>query len=368
MTDTVDSFPLDGVDYIEFWVGNARQTAYFYRRAFGFTPVAYRGPETGTRDRASYVLRQGGITFVFSSALHPDHHINRFQSLHGDGVRDIALLVPDARAAYETAIARGARSVIEPFEESDEHGTIVRGAIHTYGDVIHTLIERTSYDGVYLPGFERLELPEGGIGAGVGLKGVDHVVGNVELGMMEHWVKFYEDVMGFTEMIHFTDDDISTEYSALMSKVIQAGNGRIKFPINEPAEGRRKSQIDEYLDFNHGPGAQHIALITDDIVTTVDALSAEGVEFLRTPPTYYDMAAERVGEIDEQWEDLRRTGVLVDRDDEGYLLQIFTRPMQDRPTLFYEIIQRKGATGFGEGNFKALFESIEREQALRGNL
>jgi 4-hydroxyphenylpyruvate dioxygenase len=362
-----DPFPLEGIDYLEFWVGNARQSAFYYANAFGFTPIAYKGPETGTRDRASYVLQQGDIRFVFSSALTPDHHINRHQALHGDGVRDVALLVPDVDAAYEHATKCGARSVIEPFDETNEDGTIRRAAIHTYGDTIHTFIERKRFEGIFAPGFKRLPLPEGGT-RGYGLLAVDHVVGNVELGMMNHWVKFYEDVLGFTELTHFTDEDITTEYSALMSKVIQAGAGRIKFPINEPAEGKRKSQIEEYLDYYQSPGVQHIALVTDDIITTVDKLSAQGMQFLRTPPTYYDLAAERVGEIEEEWDDLRRTGVLVDRDDEGYLLQVFTKPVQDRPTVFYEIIQRKGAQGFGQGNFKALFEAIEREQALRGNL
>jgi 4-hydroxyphenylpyruvate dioxygenase len=365
-----DSFPLDGVDHLEFWVGNARQAAFFYEHAYGFTQVAYRGPETGTRDRASYVLRQGGITFVMTSALTPDHHITRHHALHGDGVRDIALQVPDVEKAYEHALSKGARSIIAPFVEDDEHGQIHRAAIQTYGDTIHTLINRSRYEGVFAPGFEKTaDFHEGEL-RGIGLRGLDHVVGNVELGMMDHWVRFYEDVMGFTELIHFSDEEITTEYSALMSKVIQAGGGRIKFPINEPAEGKRKSQIDEYLDAYQGPGVQHIALITDDIIHTVDELAERGVNFLRTPDTYYEAAEARMGdmEIDEQWDDLRRTGVLVDRDDEGYLLQIFTKPAQDRPTVFYELIQRKGATGFGEGNFKALFESIEREQALRGNL
>ena len=364
---TADAFPLEGIDYVEFWVGNARQSAFYYQHAWGFTPIAYRGPENGTRDRASYVMQQGDIRFVFSSALQPDHHINRFQSLHGDAVRDVALLVPDVEAAYQHALSKGARSVIDPFVESDDDGEIRRAAIHTYGDTIHTLIERKGYEGIFMPGYVRTGVPEQGT-RGYNLQAIDHVVGNVELGMMNHWVKFYEDVMGFTELVHFSDEEISTEYSALMSKVIQAGSGRIKFPINEPAEGKRKSQIDEYLDYYHGAGVQHMALITDDIVATVDLLASKGVQFLRTPEAYYDLAAERVGAIEEKWEDLKRVGVLVDADDEGYLLQIFTKPVQDRPTVFFEIIQRKGCRGFGQGNFKALFEAIEREQALRGNL
>jgi 4-hydroxyphenylpyruvate dioxygenase len=367
MTDAHDPFPLDGVEYLEFWVGNARQAAYFYQHAYGFTPVAYKGPETGTRDRASYVVQQGNIRFVLTSALGPDHHINRHQALHGDGVRDIALTVPDVQAAYSHAIDKGARGVIEPFEDEDEHGSVWRAAIHTYGDTIHTLVDRTRYSGVFLPGYEALEVPSMEERTTL-FHDVDHCVGNVELGMMDHWIKFYEDVMGFRELIHFSDEEITTEYSALMSKVIQAGDGRIKFPINEPAEGKRVSQIEEYLKFYGGPGVQHIALITDDIITTVDELHRRGIEFLKTPESYYELAEERIGQIDEKWEDLKRTGVLVDKDDEGYLLQIFTKPVQDRPTVFFEIIQRKGATGFGEGNFKALFEAIEREQALRGNL
>jgi len=363
-----DVFPLEGLDYLEFWVGNARQSAFYYQHAFGFTPVAYKGPETGVRDRASYVMQQGDIRFVFTSSLSPDHHINRHQALHGDGVRDIALQVPDVDAAYAHALEKGARSCIEPFDEADDQGTLRRAAIHTYGDTIHTLISRKKYEGVFAPGYERTDVPDEGQIDGIGLKAVDHVVGNVELGMMDHWVKFYEDVMGFTELIHFSDEAITTEYSALMSKVIQGAGGRIKFPINEPAEGKRMSQIEEYLKFYQGPGVQHIALITDDIIKTVDNLSAHGVKFLRTPESYYDIAAERVGVIEESWDEIKRTGILVDKDDEGYLLQIFTKPTQDRPTVFYEVIQRKGCKGFGEGNFKALFEAIEMEQALRGNL
>jgi 4-hydroxyphenylpyruvate dioxygenase len=363
-----DEFPIEAIDYLEFWVGNAKQAAYFYEHAFGFTPIAYSGPETGNRDRVHYLLQQGEMRFLLTSSLTPDHHINRHQALHGDGVRDIALRVPDVRKAYEYATKHGARSVIEPFQSQDENGTIWRAAIKTYGDTIHTLISRANYSGFFAPGFKKLDTPSAAESSVVGLKAVDHVVGNVELGNMNHWIEFYERVMCMSELIHFSDEQITTEYSALMSKVLQAGDGRIKFPINEPAEGKRKSQIDEYLDFYQGPGVQHIALITDDIVTTVDELHRRGVRFLQTPEAYYIEAEQRVGEIDEKWSDLKRTGILVDRDDEGYLLQIFTKPAQDRPTVFFEIIQRKGARGFGEGNFKALFQAIEREQELRGNL
>ncbi len=363
-----DDFPIENWDHLEFWVGNARQAAYFYEHAFGFVPLAYAGPETGVRDRASYVLESGDVRFVLTSSLTPDHHITRHQTLHGDGVRDIALRVPDVDKAFEHALAKMARPVIEPFDTEDEHGVIRRAAIHTYGDTIHTFIDRSRYTGVWGPGFEPVDQPHESERHVVGIKGIDHVVGNVALGDMERWVKFYEDVMGMTELIHFSDEDITTEYSALMSKVVMNGDGRVKFPINEPAEGKRVSQIEEYLRFYQGAGVQHIALITDDIIGTVDELNARGVRFLQTPATYYESAEERIGEIDESWADLKRTGVLVDKDDEGYMLQIFTKPAQDRPTVFYEIIQRKGAKGFGDGNFKALFEAIEREQALRGNL
>jgi 4-hydroxyphenylpyruvate dioxygenase len=356
--------PLDGWDHVELWVGNAKQAAYFYERAFGFRRVAYAGPETGVRDRASYVLEQGDIRFVLTSALREDHEIARFACRHGDGVKDIALQVPSASEAYRQAIDRSARGIAEPRWLEDDRGRVELATIATYGDVVHTFVTRGDYAGPYLPGYVDQE----GDAAGVGLGALDHCVGNVELGRMNEWVGYYERVFGMTEMIHFSDEDISTEYSALMSKVMTDGEGRVKFPINEPAEGRRKSQIDEYLDFNAAPGVQHIAMATDDIVGTVEALAERGVGFLRTPDAYYDDVGERVGAIAESYEDLRRLGILADRDDEGYLLQIFTKTAQDRPTLFFEVIERHGARGFGDGNFKALFEAIEREQALRGNL
>jgi 4-hydroxyphenylpyruvate dioxygenase len=358
--------PLHGIDHVELWVGNAAQAAFFYREAFGFQQVAYAGLETGLRDRVSFVLQQGRIKLVLSGALTPEHEIGDHHAHHGDGVKVIALSVPDAAYAYRTAVERGAKGVREPWEASDEHGSVKMATIETYGETLHTFVERSGYDGAFLPGFDEQKVaPHSG---DAGLLAIDHIVGNVELGHMETWVKFYEDVFGMTEMIHFSDDDISTEYSALMSKVVTSGNGRIKFPINEPAEGKRKSQIDEYLEFYGGAGAQHIAVATRDIVKTVELLRERGVEFLLTPETYYDDVPERIGEIEEDLEDLRKLGILVDRDDEGYLLQIFTKPVGDRPTMFFEVIERHGARGFGEGNFKALFEAIEREQERRGNL
>jgi 4-hydroxyphenylpyruvate dioxygenase len=358
--------PLHGIDHVELWVGNAAQAAYFYREAFGFQQVAYAGLETGVRDRVSFVLQQGRIRLVLTGGLTPGHEVGEHHARHGDGVKVIALSVPDAAYAYRTAVERGARGVREPWEASDEHGSVKRATIATYGETLHTFVERSGYDGAFLPGFVPEQVaPRSG---DAGLLAIDHIVGNVELGAMETWVKFYEDVFGMTEMIHFSDEDISTEYSALMSKVVTSGNGRIKFPINEPAEGKRKSQIDEYLEFYGGPGAQHIAVATRDIVGTVASLRERGVEFLMTPEAYYDEVPERIGEIEEDLADLRRLGILVDRDDEGYLLQIFTKPIGDRPTMFYEVIERHGARGFGEGNFKALFEAIEREQERRGNL
>jgi 4-hydroxyphenylpyruvate dioxygenase len=361
-----DFMPLHGIDYVELWVGNAAQAAFFYREALGFKQVAYAGLETGVRDRVSYALQQGRIRIVLTGALTPDHEVGAHHGRHGDGVRDIALSVPDAAYAYRTALERGAEGVREPWEERDDDGVVRLARIHTYGDTHHTFVERTGYHGAFRPGFVAQEvLPRSG---DTGLLAIDHIVGNVELGRMDTWVKFYEDVFGMTEMIHFSDDDISTEYSALMSKVVTSGNGRIKFPINEPAEGKRKSQIDEYLEFYGGAGAQHIAVATRDIVGTVEQLRARGVEFLMTPETYYDDVPERIGEIAEDLADLRRLGILVDRDDEGYLLQIFTKPIGDRPTMFLEVIERHGARGFGDGNFKALFEAIEREQERRGNL
>jgi 4-hydroxyphenylpyruvate dioxygenase len=361
-----DFMPLHGIDHVELYVGNALQASFFYVQALGFREVAYAGLETGVRDRASHVLQQGRIRLVLTGALRPDHEIGRHVARHGDGVKVIALSVPDVEHAYREATARGATGVREPWEERDEHGAVRLATIATYGDTLHTFVDRSEYSGRFLPGYAPRDVaPEAG---DAGLLAIDHIVGNVELGAMEEWVRYYEDVFGMTEMIHFTDEAISTEYSALMSKVVTSGNGRVKFPINEPAEGKRKSQIDEYLEFYGGAGAQHIAVATRNIVRTVEMLSERGVEFLRTPETYYDEVPARVGEIDEDLADLRRLGILVDRDDEGYLLQVFTKPIGDRPTMFYEVIERHGARGFGEGNFKALFEAIEREQARRGNL
>jgi 4-hydroxyphenylpyruvate dioxygenase len=366
-----DTFPINGTDYIEFYVGNAKQASHYYRAAFGFNLVAYRGPETGTRDRASYVLQQDKIRFILTTPLRPDvsdearaiaDHVLR----HGDGVRDLALWVDDARDAFTKAVERGAVPVHEPRVERDEHGEVVLASFRTYGDTIHTLVERRNYTGPFLPGFRAVTPAYNP--PSVGLKYVDHCVGNVELGKMNTWVDFYGHVMGFRNLLTFDDEDISTEYSSLMSKVMANGNDRIKFPINEPAGGKKKSQIDEYLDFYGGPGVQHMALATDDIVRTVTELKARGVEFLSTPTSYYEQLEGRVGKIDEPLDVLAANGILVDRDPDGYLLQIFTKPVEDRPTVFYEIIQRKGAKSFGKGNFRALFEAIEREQELRGNL
>ena len=362
-----DFMPIEGWDHLELYVGNAKQAAFYYEHAFGFARTAYAGPETGVRDRASYVLEQKDIRLVLTSGLRDDA-ITRFACAHGDGVQDVALRVPDAASAFREAVARGARGVVEPHWVEDEHGRVELAAIATYGDNVHTFVNRSDYRGLYLPGY--VSTATNGAGAaGIGLDTIDHIVGNVELGHMDEWVGFYERTMGFTELLHFSDEAISTEYSALMSKVMTGGEGKIKFPINEPAEGRRKSQIEEYLEFYGGPGVQHVALASDDIVSTVETLQGRGVCFLvATPGAYYDDAMERVGEIDQSWEDIRRLGILADRDDEGYLLQIFTATTQDRPTLFFEVIERHGSRGFGEGNFKALFEAIEREQALRGNL
>ncbi len=364
-TPADDFMPLNGVDHVELYVGNARQAAYFYTRAFGFRTVAYRGLETGDRECTSFVLEQGRIRLVLTGALHSDSPIAAHQHRHGDGVRVIALSVNDAERAFREATSRGARSVAEPHVIEDAGGSVKLATIETYGETLHTFVERGRYKGAFLPGFAPLD--DGTTDAGR-LLAIDHIVGNVELGKMEDWVKYYEDVFGMTEMIHFTDEAISTEYSALMSKVVADGKGRIKFPINEPAEGKRKSQIDEYLEFYEGAGAQHIAVATRDIVGTVTAMRANGVEFLTIPDEYYDEVPARVPEVEDQLDDLRAQGILVDHDDEGYLLQIFTKPVGDRPTLFFEIIERHGARGFGEGNFKALFEAIEREQARRGNL
>jgi 4-hydroxyphenylpyruvate dioxygenase len=359
-----DFLPLRGIDHIELWVGNARQAAHFYRTALGFDQVAYAGLETGVRDRASYVMEQGKIRLVLTAPLGPQGELARHVHQHGDGVRAIALEVDDAAAAFRETVARGAIPAAEPAEHKDEYGVLRTASIFTYGETLHTFVERHGYKGVFAPGY----LPRPAAGQAVGLAAVDHVVGNVELGNMDRWVEFYKNVMGFSQFIHFDDKDISTEYSALMSKVMQHGQGKIKFPINEPAEGRRKSQIQEFLDYYGGPGVQHIALLTGDILKTVSELRQRGLEFLRVPAAYYDELPRRVGPIDEAVEALRELGILVDRDEEGYLLQIFTRPVQDRPTLFFEVIQRKGSRGFGKGNFKALFEALEREQAARGNL
>jgi 4-hydroxyphenylpyruvate dioxygenase len=361
-----DLLQLNGTDYVELYVGNARQAAYFYRAAFGFSLVAYAGPETGQRDRASYVLQQDKIRFVLTTPLRPDNEVAEHIRLHGDGVRDVALWVDDAKQVWRETTRRGARSVQEPVATSDEHGTVKTASIAIYGDTIHTFVERKNYHGAFLPGYvskghDHLARP-------TGLLHVDHVVGNVGWNEMNRWVDFYATVMGFSLYQHFDDKDISTEYSALMSKVMANGNGRVKFPLNEPAEGRRKSQIEEYLEFHHGPGVQHIAMATNDIVHTVSRMQAQGIEFLRVPHSYYAQLQARTGIIDEPIEELEKLGILVDRDDEGYMLQIFTRPVEDRPTLFFEIIQRKGSRSFGKGNFKALFEAIEREQADRGNL
>jgi len=363
-----DPLDLQGIDYVEFYVANARQAAHFYRTTLGLLPLAYAGLETGLRDRASWVLARRNIRFVLTAPLLPDpqHPIAAHVARHGDGVKDIALRVADATAAYREAMRRGARGIQEPTAIEDQHGRVIRASIATYGDTIHTFVQRDGYEGAFMPGFQPIEqtapVPKTGLAA------IDHIVGNVELGKMNQWVGYYRDVLGFAQLIHFDDQDISTEYSALMSKVMQNGSGRIKFPINEPAEGRKKSQIEEYLEYYGGPGVQHIALATGDIMASVDALRNAGIPFLRVPESYYEELPSRVGAIAEDLRELAARGILVDRDEEGYLLQIFSQPLQDRPTLFLEIIQRKGSRGFGKGNFKALFEAIEREQDRRGNL
>lgn len=366
MATATDFLPLIGTDHLEFYVGNAKQSAHYYQTAFGYELVAYSGPETGVKDRASYVLRQGKIRLVLTTSLHPDSEISQHVKLHGDGVKVLAIEVADAAYSYHETVKRGAKSVFEPKTLKDEYGEVVLASIATYGETIHTFVERKNYKGAFLPGYK--ERTSKVRSASVGLKHVDHCVGNVGWGEMNTWVKFYEDVMGFKLLLTFDDEDISTEYSALMSKVVSNGNGYLKFPINEPAEGKKKSQIEEYLDFYKGPGVQHIAVATDDILHTVSELRSRGVEFLEVPPVYYDDLLDRIGKIDEAIEEIRKLNILVDRDDEGYLLQIFTKPVEDRPTVFYEIIQRKGAKSFGKGNFKALFEAIEREQERRGNL
>jgi 4-hydroxyphenylpyruvate dioxygenase len=349
-----DAFPINGTDYIEFYVGNAKQSAMYYQAAFGFQLIAYRGPETGVRDRASYVLQQDKIRLVLTSALSPDHEVSKHVLQHGDGVKVLALWVDDAQKAFDTAVERGAEPAAEPVTMEDEFGTVTVASIHTYGDTLHTFVERNNYTGPFMPGFVAKESPFPV--KPIGLKYVDHCVGNVELGDMNKWVKFYQDVLGFKLLITFDDKDISTKYTALMSKVVSNGNGYIKFPINEPAKGLKKSQIEEYIDFYRGAGVQHIAVATDDIISTVDQMRKNGVDFLYVPEVYYETVTERVGEIEEDMEELKRLNILIDRDDEGYLLQIFTKPVQDRPTVFYEIIQRNGAKSFGKGNFKALFD------------
>lgn len=361
-----DFLPINGTDHIEFYVGNAKQSALFYHYAFGFEMVAYAGPETGVRDRASYVLRQNKITLVLTTSLQPDSEISEHVKKHGDGVKVLALWVDDATKSFQETVVRGAQPAFEPKVLKDEFGEVVVSAIKTYGETIHTFVERSKYKGPFLPGYKPRS--SGVKAEPIGLKYVDHCVGNVELGKMNHWVDFYEKVMGFSLLVTFDDKDISTEYSALMSKVVSNGNGYIKFPINEPASGKKKSQIEEYLDFYKSAGVQHIAIATDDIIHTVGELRRRGVEFLYVPETYYEDVLDRVGTINENLEELKKLNILIDRDEEGYLLQIFTKPIQDRPTVFFEIIERNGAKSFGKGNFKALFESIEREQELRGNL
>ena len=362
-----DFMPINGTDYIELYVGNSKQAAHFYKAAFGFQSFAYAGLQTGLKDRESYVVIQDKIRLVLTSPLKSGTEIGRHIDHHGDGVKVVALWVDDATYAYTTAMEKGAKSYMEPVTEADEDGKVVRAGIYTYGETVHIFVERKDYNGTFLPGYKAWETPDFNPEP-VGLKYVDHMVGNVDWNRMNYWVDFYENVMGFVNILSFDDKDISTEYTALMSKVMSNGNGRIKFPINEPAEGAKKSQVEEYLDFYEGEGIQHIAVATDDIIKTVRELKSRGIEFLRVPDTYYDVVLDRVGEIDEEIAPLKELGILVDRDDEGYLLQIFTRPIEPRPTMFFEIIQRKGAQSFGKGNFKALFEAIEREQELRGTL
>ena len=365
-TINADILPLNGTDHIEFYVGNAKQSAHFYESVYGFEIVAYAGPETGLKDKASYVLQQGKIRLVLTTSLYANSEITEHLRKHGDGVKVLALWVDDATSAYLETVKRGAISVAEPQHLSDKNGHAVVSSIKTYGDTIHTFVERKNFNGIFLPNY--VPFKSRTFKENAGLQYVDHCVGNVPLGEMNKWVKFYEDVMGFKLLMTFDDEDISTEYSSLMSKVVSNGNGYIKFPINEPAAGIKKSQVDEYLDFYNGAGVQHIAIATNDIITTVTQLKLRGVDFLEVPSYYYDDLLARVGKIDEAIEPLKALNILVDRDEEGYLLQIFTKPVEDRPTLFFEIIQRKGATSFGKGNFKALFEAIEREQDKRGNL
>ena len=364
--DAEDFLPLLGTDYVELYVGNAKQSAHFYKTAFGFQSEGYAGLETGVKDRVSYVLKQDKIRLVLTTPLTEGGPINEHINKHGDGVKVVALWVEDATKAWEETTKRGAKSFMEPTAEEDDFGNVVRSGIHTYGETVHIFVERKAYDGTFLPGYKKWESHYNP--APTGLKFIDHMVGNVDWDEMNTWCEFYAKVMGFAQIISFDDKDISTDYTALMSKVMSNGNGRIKFPINEPAEGKKKSQIEEYIDFYNGPGVQHIAVATDDIVATVSAMRDRGVEFLYVPDNYYDDLLERVGDIDEDVEILKQHGILIDRDDEGYLLQLFTKPVVDRPTMFFEIIQRKGAQSFGKGNFKALFEAIEREQGNRGTL
>lgn len=362
-----DFLPLQGTDYVEFYVGNAKQAAHYYMSAFGFQALAYAGPETGQKDRASYAVRQNKLTFVLTTPLYPENEMADHVYRHGDGVKALALRVDDATSAWEETTRRGGKSYLEPKRLQDDQGEVVLSGIHTYGDTVHLFIERKAYNGPFLPGFRAWSNPHFAP-TSTGLLYVDHCVGNVGWNQMNPWVKFYEEVMGFRNILSFDDNDISTEYSALMSKVMSNGNGFVKFPINEPAEGKKKSQVEEYLEFYRGEGVQHVALATADIVSTVRELKSRGVEFLQVPTSYYDDLLDRVGTIDEDLGPLKELGILVDRDDEGYLLQLFSKPVQDRPTVFFEIIQRKGAKSFGKGNFKALFEAIEREQEARGNL
>lgn len=361
-----DFLPINGTDYVEFYVGNAKQAAHYYQTAFGFQPLAYAGLETGITDRTSYVLQQGKIRFVLTTALIPDSDISEHVKQHGDGVKTVALWVDNARKSFDETVKRGAKPYLQPSVKKDENGEVVLSGIHTYGETVHVFVERKKYTGPFLPGFIKWE-PEYRP-AEVGLKYVDHMVGNVDWGQMNTWTEFYASVMGFNQLISFDDNDISTEYTALMSKVMSNNNGFIKFPINEPAKGKKKSQIEEYINYYRGSGVQHVAMATDNIMKTVAELRKRGVEFLTVPDTYYETVSQRVGLIDEDLKTLQQLGVLIDRDEEGYLLQLFTKPVEDRPTVFYEIIQRKGAKSFGKGNFKALFESIEREQAIRGTL
>jgi 4-hydroxyphenylpyruvate dioxygenase len=366
--DAVQDFlPLEGTDYVEFYVGNAKQAAHYYMSAFGFQALAYAGPETGMKDRASYVVRQHKLTLMLTTPLRPDNEMADHIYKHGDGVKALSLRVQDATSAWQETTSRGAKSYMEPTTLTDDQGEVVMSGIHTYGDTVHLFIERKNYKGAFMPGYRAWSNPHFAP-KDTGLLYVDHCVGNVDWNQMNPWVKFYEDVMGFKNILSFDDEDISTEYSALMSKVMSSGNGFVKFPINEPAEGKKKSQVEEYLEFYRGEGVQHVALATADIVTTVRDLMSRGVEFLKVPSSYYDDLIDRVGHIDEDLEPLKELGILVDRDNEGYLLQLFSKPVEDRPTLFFEIIQRKGAKSFGKGNFKALFEAIEREQEARGNL